>query len=398
MIPFLFITWVLVSYLVYGIKPEDLWAISTGPFVIKPQLSFGEAFTDNANRGDGKIIPKESEWITFVSPGLIIDAGHEQGIIQSQLKYNLRSLFYAEHSDYNATDHSISGNIIARGARVRSITTGNANFASSISTGLEEFFYEQRLVYLKKERTIYSFSERVEWDFSAKTDFYMRAHIGGNDYASKTGYLDRFRWEIGGGSGYQITAKYRLFGDLYYGEESVSPNGLPIKNLPDLTIIGMNIGINGEIFPKVHGNAQIGYATSEFEYGAEGPDTVTGAISLSWRPLDRTTISISFSRNLGASVTRALEGIVTSYSSVKVTQLIGVKYPVMLELEGRYGVNEYTGFYRGRSDTYASASLGAGYKINRWWTIMGYYEFESREGIWRDYDVHLIVASMKFGF
>lgn len=377
----------------FGLTPEDLLAVSAGPVVLKPTLSFGEAFTDNANRGDGKRIPRLSEWITFVMPGLRAESGAPGGPVQLQLAYSARTLFYARYDEYNATDHSVSGSVGLFGARIRSSTTGSATFASSISTGLEEFFYLEYLVRTRTTRNIYSLNEQVSLDVSPKTDLHAGFQYNGTDYSGKTLYYDYSRYQASGGIGYAIGVKHTLSFDLYYAHDARSGRR---GHWPDLEIYGGTVGLSGEITPKVTGSIRVGYEVGEFEDGTDAQTTPSVDVNLTWKPRDRTTVTVSFARAGRASVYYAKSAYVTTYGAVSITEIVGVRYPVSLQLTGRYGVHEYQG-KEDTSGSYANVSLGASYPIKRWWRIGCFYEYERRDGTGRDYDAHQVVISTYFG-
>ena len=78
---------------------------------------------------------------------------------------------------------------------------------------------------------------------------------------------------------------------------------------------------------------------------------------------------------------------------------MGVQHPIALQLQGRYGINDYSGGTY-RTSEYWDVSLSAIYRIYVWWGVGAQYEYEKRSGTgwWDNYDAHQIFVSSVFGF
>jgi len=384
----------------YGLVPEDLFSVSAGPVVFHPRVIVGEAYSDNIIRGDGKVIPRESDWITIIAPSVEAQLGHSDGILQADATYTARALFYADQDELNAVDHTLSGRITYAGARIRSSTSGSVNFASSIFSGWERFLYDIYIRQIKKRtRTIYNVSERIDYDITAKSDLYGFGRVSGNDYETGTSYGDRLNWEVGGGFGYSVTPKHRFFGEVAYRRESLTPNMPWRQSPPDLEIVRTSVGLSGELTPKIQGTVRVGYEFAQYEDGTSAPDGPSASISLTWQPRDRTKISASFSRSTTASVSWSRVSYVNNYVTITVSQIVGVQHPIALQLQGRYGINDYSGGTY-RTSEYWDVSLSAIYRIYVWWGVGAQYEYEKRSGTgwWDNYDAHQIFVSSVFGF
>ncbi|MCD6339068.1 MAG: outer membrane beta-barrel protein [Verrucomicrobia bacterium] len=384
-----------------ALQPEDFFAVSAGPVILRPRVSLSEAFTDNVWYGDGRRIPKESDFITAIQPSLEAQLGHAGGLLEVTARYELSSVFYADKDQLNGVDHSLSLQGALSGAKLRLTSANSVNFRSTVSRGYERFLLEEWGYDTSIDRIYYSFSEKVDYELSSKTSLYGGGRFDGSSYSGWTPYYyDRFAWRAFGGAGWALFPRLKAVGEIDYGVESRSRNWKG-SSLPDLSTLGGFIGVDGELTPKIRGRVKVGYETSEFSDGAEGVDSPAVDVGLSYNYSEKTSVTLSYSRRSRASVSSAHTAYLNNYVTLGVQQIVGSSHPVMLNLTARYGVNEYSGssVYRGRSSTYYGVSLSAGYRLKSWLTAGGGYEFEHRSGVsWIDYDVNRIFVGMMAGF
>lgn len=141
-----------------------------------------------------------------------------------------------------------------------------------------------------------------------------------------------------------------------------------------------NVGVRGELLPKVDGFFRIGYTRQSSTRSINSQDTLGLNTQLSWEATPKTMVRLDASRDFGV----AGEGNVTEVSRLSTSVVYSVT--PLLSINGRLGwalrdyKNNFGGnTFGGREDTTWDLSLRSAYRLNDFWTVSGGYTFEDND-------------------
>jgi hypothetical protein len=142
-----------------------------------------------------------------------------------------------------------------------------------------------------------------------------------------------------------------------------------------------NVGLRGELLPKVDGFFRVGYTRqNSSRANINSQDTLGLNSELTWAATPKTVVSLAASRDFSV----AGEGNTTEVSRISTSAVYSVT--PLLSINGRLGwtLREYKNnfggnTFGGREDTAYDVSLRSAYRINNYWTVSGGYTFEDND-------------------
>jgi hypothetical protein len=142
-----------------------------------------------------------------------------------------------------------------------------------------------------------------------------------------------------------------------------------------------NVGLRGEVLPKVDGFLRVGYTRqSSSRANINNQDTLGLNSEFSWDATPKTVIRLLASRDFGV----AGEGNVTEITRFSTNAVYSVT--PLLSINGRLGwsLREYKNdtignTFSGRKDNTYDVALRSSYRINNYWTVSGGYTFEDND-------------------
>jgi hypothetical protein len=387
-----------------ALEPADILAIKAGPVVIRPQLAVSERFDDNIFFGttvtNGVIVYRpadaESDFITTLSPGVQLAVGRAEGN-HLHVAYTYDRQFYADHSEFNANNHSILTDVRLAKERIALEGTDRIEFQSGLYGGGVGFVG-------KVDRLRLSDNYRVGYAVSEKTLAYAEATYYANDWEKGTRLIDYNVLQGALGFGFRALPKTSFFGEVYYGQAATSPNTpLQIKG-PHAEFIGGFIGARGDFTEKLSGTVKAGYETRSYSDGSDAPSSIVVELGLTHKLTDRTTLNLTYSRRTVPSV----EAVGTSYVTDGVAFSARQAFGVSGKLAGLAGLAFATYQYdtsarafANRDDLLFRPFVQLDYQLQLWLRASLRYEHESYRSNHPsviDYDVNRVTLSMSVGF
>ncbi|MCP5523058.1 MAG: outer membrane beta-barrel protein [Verrucomicrobiales bacterium] len=370
-----------------------------GAVGIRPNLSVAERFSDNITytSGDIPFYPKQSDFITIISPGVIATAGHEETGKLFSVGYRLDALMYADNGKYNALDHNVNLSATISGNRLTSTTTATVGYASSIYTGYDRIIEGIYLPAGNTDRLPYNFSTRLALHATPKTDAYLGASFNGLVFPNNTTllYRDRNDWRVTLGGDYAVRPKLRVLAEAYYAQSFYSAPPLGGSS-SEWDRVGGNLGFRTDLSARLSGSVRVGY---EFwERDAQPGDTLTTTASLGYRLTERTRLSLNFSRGARESVSTASGSYISYQGGLGVEHRLGTKRPVILAANAKASLNDYES---GTEHSYYTLGVSGAYMLRDWLRLMLAYQFESRDGsagVARNYTVNSVTLSVAAGY
>src|SRR6266540_338921 len=200
-----------------AVDATSLLVYSVGPLHVKPQLSLSERYDDNIFYRAGNAV--EDDFVTVVSPGVNFQLGRRDA------NYIL--------FDYQF-DQFLSG-----------ILGGTDNLGRRV------------------DRRTYYDNYTIGYALTEKTGIYVAGLFDAVDYEKGTPLYDSNTLRGTGGFAFQVTPKSRLFGEVYYGQAAIDPNGAAVKG-PHQEFLGGFLGARGEFTSRLTGRVKAGYEVREF--------------------------------------------------------------------------------------------------------------------------------------
>ena len=389
-----------------AIEISQLLAFDVGPLTLRPSASVSEMYDDNVFFLPSSV-PREGDFITTFSAGLNISLGKEvasnpwldvseKEVNFASLDYQLDSPFYARYSELNALNHSLSFRNRWKGNR---FTIKGSDSVQSITSLLGGGYGVQYNV----SRMVYRDDYRVEYKLTDKTQVYLNGAHAASDYEQDTPLYDSDTLKGTVGFEFRALPKTSFFGEVYYGQSAVGTNRAFDTKGPHEEFTGGFVGTRGTFTPHLFGVIKAGFEQPSFSDGTPVSGSPVVDASLTHRYRERTSTTLSYSRQTGVSVQAA--GV--SYSSevfrLGFNQRLGDTGRLTASLTGSAEYDDYgsSGFYSNRQDTWYRLSANFTYLIRLWMSASAGYEFEkfasTGQGI-IDYDVNRVTLKLAIGY
>jgi len=278
-----------------GFDPSNFLTYDIKGVVLQPQFDVGVTATDNLffGRNEGRV----SDVITTFSPGLRLQVGRDTAN-QASLEYMHDEVVVMDHSDFGRGQDRLDFNVRFKKDKFTLDGSDRVQFLSSILGGGSAIY--RQLV----NRRAWTDNYRLTYDWTSKTDLYLQGLHDDLNYDSNlnTSYLlNQTTYQGLVGSSYELTAKYRLTTEAYFGYSQ--PRSINTHQLTsDSQYYGGSVGLKGSFTSKLTGTAKIGYEQRDFVSGPSAA-SATPAISLTlnYQQDAKRTFSLNYDRRTGIS-------------------------------------------------------------------------------------------------
>jgi len=390
-----------------ALDASDVLVYSFGPVHVRPQIAVSGRYDDNIFFQGNKSLPgvrPEDDFITIISPGVKLQLGRTEGN-HILFGYQMDQSFYAQHGDEDHLDHLLSLNTRLEGNRLSLEGSDSVQFLTGILGGGFGLTATGQGV----DRTAFLDRYRLEYDLSQKISAYVEGSHDATDYESGSTLYDGRNLRGTGGFAFKITPKIRLFGEGYYGRDTVDPNR-PFNpadpssiNGPDLDIVGGFLGVSGDFHPKLSGSVKVGYESRSFTDSSTDDGSPVVESSLTGRINDRTTAVLSYSRHSSVSVQAPGQSYASDVVAASLRRVLSPDGKLVVSLGGNFQNDEYEDFgaFGGRHDKAYRANFALIYNIQLWLSTSVVYEFEkyvSNASTIIDYDVNRITLRVSVGY
>ena len=228
----------------------------------------------------------------------------------------------------------------------------------------------------------YTLSPKLSFGFGVNWD--EIAYVG--NYAAD--YDDRAYTKFPLDIFYELTPKLDLSAGYIRSNIDVERDGL------DATTDNINVGLRGELLPKLSGFFKIGYNQYENDNGSRDTASMSIDSTLSWNASSKFTHKLTFYRNFDASAV----GTGTEITDLKWSTSYFLNNKTMLSARAGFKVRDY--LVGGREDELTSLGVNGSYRINSNWNINAGYVFTNNDsnlaGSSYDDDILTITAILTY--
>ena len=418
-----------------AIEPADVLVFTMDPVMLRPRVALSETYNDNIfslQNGEG-------DFLTTLSPGLNLQVG-KSGLNFISLDYTLNENFYANRSDLNAGEHNFGLNtrffgsklVVTGTDRVQLLSSpiglvqvfspfpvgpvspptgggdtgtagGGGGAPSSTVVGEtpgasgsgEALITEERNV----KRTVFFDSYNIGYRLGEKTGAYLQGLHSSTDYERGIqNIFDIDTLQATAGFGYQAFPKTSVFGEIFYGQTTTTPN-TDASKIPDLSFVGGSFGVRGNLTEKLSGVVKAGYEIRRFSDNSSAPSAPVANLSLNYRFSNKTSLSLDYARLYDVSIQFAKVSYTANSLTAQLSQAIGSNGKWRASLGGSYSTFEY----ESGSSPYNrySANFGLAYQVQVWLTANLGYSFDRISYVSSGsagYDINRISLSLALGY
>lgn len=236
------------------------------------------------------------------------------------------------------------------------------------------------------ERETTNFDIHGEYTLSPKFSFGFGVNWNEIAYVGNfaASYSDRVYTKFPVDIFYELTPKLDISAGYVRSYIDVEGAGL------DATTDNLNVGLRGELLPKLSGSLKVGYNHYENDNGSRNTASMSITSSLSWRASSKFTHNLDFDRNFDASAT----GTGTEVTDLRWSTSYFLNNKTLLSARAGFKVRDY--MVEDRKDELTSLGLNGSYRINSNWNINAGYVFSNndsnRAGASYDDDILTITA------
>ena len=372
-----------------AVDATSLLVYSVGPLHVKPQLSLSERYDDNIFYRAGNAV--EDDFVTVVSPGVNFQLGRRDANY-ILFDYQFDQLFYLQHSGQNSGDHVFSLNSNLAWKRLTVEGADRVQFLSGILGGTDNLGR-------RVDRRTYYDNYTIGYALTEKTGIYVAGLFDAVDYEKGTPLYDSNTLRGTGGFAFQVTPKSRLFGEVYYGQAAIDPNGAAVKG-PHQEFLGGFLGARGEFTSRLTGRVKAGYEVREFSDRTPAPSAPVVEASLEQRFSDKTSLTLAYTRRNTVSVQVARLSYTADSVSGQLTQVLSSDGKLVGTIGGSFENDDYEEIGGPvRHNVWYRASAAVNYSIQLWLKAGLIYEFESyHSNQVIDYDVNRVSLRVSVGY
>lgn len=238
------------------------------------------------------------------------------------------------------------------------------------------------------------YNHSPKFGVSAGTNYSLKNYQSGA--VSERPYQDLSTLPLYASAFYIYSEKLDFF--TQYGYSQTKGKGATGPSLTDSVSHSISFGANGDLAPKLSGNAQIGYTVLDFENpNSPNQDNLTMGIALNWRLNEKTSFNLDLDRSFSPSA--------QGFSTFSTMSRFGVTHRFIQDLSGNayvsYGVVDYTYANIPPISSRDSSSLdqfGMGFSIqkglNRHFTTSGGYDYSYSKRDSDSFARHLLSAQI----
>lgn len=382
----------------HALDASDVLSYTAGPVTLRPHLTVAEQYNDNLFYQSAI---RTDDFVTFVRPNLELWLGRPESPRYARLAYTLDQSFYAKNPDQDSSDHEVVLDSTLTFQRLVLENYDRAIFASSIYGGNVSFQQGASAVGTTLNRANYDLSHTVSYTLTERTKTYLKGTYTGLDFEKGVTLLDLQRTQGTLGFDFKPLAKTSFFTEGFYSYSSTRANLSTVQTGPDADFYGGFIGARGTFTPRLTGTLKVGYQAGAYRDGTATPDSPVVETSLSYQLAQRTSTSLSYSRQTTLAVQGSKQSVNANWATLRVRQLIGAQQRFAASASFSYGYNEYDnlGTNLTYSDNYYGVRVGMDYRIRLWLTASLTYDFEKRDSkLSIDYDVNRVTLAVAVGY
>jgi hypothetical protein len=329
-------------------------------------------FDDNIFRQEQREV---DDVVVVFSPGFVADIGRNSSDLDLSLSTSLDFVRYQDKGELDSELFHINGNGAYRSSRL--MVMANASFDESKSNN-DKANRDEALL----ERETTRFGVNVEYTLSPKfsaqvgLDWEETAYVG--NYAAN--YENRKYRKIPLDIFYELTPKLDLSVGYTNGD-------IDVETSDDATTDNFNVGLRGQLLPKLMGNLKIGYNN----YDSATRDTASMSLDadLNWTVSSKISHKLNLYRNFDASAT----GTGTQESKIRFSSTYMMNDKI--SLSGRIGYNMREYLNSSREDDLLTLGVNGSYRLNRHWNLNAGYVFSENDSTLAgsSYDNNIITFS-----
>jgi hypothetical protein len=268
-------------------------ALAAGTVLAPPAFGFAEVARGNlvatasfSAAYDTNVFANSSEVDDFVAsfnPGL--SYLRDVGSITTSIKAGVNAFTFADTDGQDSIDPYIKSSFNLDRAE-----KGSASLSLDYARSTEA----NNILLARVESDEYRGSGRVNYFYSEKTGVRVNANYRLSQFNSP-GYNDVSSYGLGGGLIYRHSPKLTASATYDYSPEKATNRVGPLSD-PTSENHRFKFGLEGELAPKLSGDASVGYGYRTFDNGGSD-DTVLLGVDLAWNPIQKTTFSLAASNN-----------------------------------------------------------------------------------------------------
>ena len=336
-----------------------------------PLVTIGDigtiSFTGNSTiKWDSNIFRQEAnevkDTVLIFSPGFNAVLGKNATDLDIGLSTSYDITKYQDKNDLDSELLHFRANAAYRTSRLD--VSATASFDESKSNN---DVANRNGVLLERELTVFGINGEYTLSpkFSVKTgvDWNKTAYVG--EYAAS--YDDRKYLILPVDIYYELTPKVDLSVGYQRGQIDVETAG------QDATTDNINIGLRGELLPKLVGFFKVGYNQYDSDDAARDTASMSLDSNLTWTVSAKFTHRLNIHRNFDASAT----GTGTEESKLNWSTSYALNNKVSLSGRAGYSIRDYLASER--KDKLLTLGLNGTYRINRYWNVNAGYVFSNND-------------------
>lgn len=411
---------------------EDFLKFDWGKWQVKPKFSAVSIYTDNFQYRASSLA--ESDNLLIFSPGFEVQYGSSE-YNHATFGYSHDQVVYVSHSNYNTSQDHLNLGINFTHNRWNLTGSDQIDFLSSF-IGVAN---TQRTILINRQpwRDAYT----LTFDATERLRPYIVGYHNAIEYDSNSGYYNTEQLRGSAGTSYILTSRVKLFGDLYYGQESPSKTSQFQAPVYYNFFYGGAFGATGQFTTRLSGTVRFGYELRSVPNNPDIKDTGSPvvALDLTYLPTQYSQVLLTASRLTSVSATTpttsvenklklsAIQYISTdlkwslqfdaSGSLIDLTDrtVTGLLIPFPIQTPSGPGtVSIFSSARTGRNDKDYSLGLSLNYIPNRWLRAslgftheeysftyhdrhFAYYAGNNLNGL-QPYQVNLVTLQVSIGF
>lgn len=334
---------------------------------------------------------EKSDTVFYFTPGIILNAGKPGATdFSAQAMYRYKMYAYCDLSELDTQDNDFSSSFNYKNASFK--LTGAANYLEAqTNTDLSGADTADLLQPGRVDRSIFSANTYAEMSVSPKTKIGTGISYSLQDY-SFYNYEDFSSISIPFDFYYSISPKTDI--SIGYQYRPIYVGSGDTKDALDQTV---NIGIRGDILPKLSGFLRVGLTNRDYSDGSRGSDNTglsfSGNLTYTMSPLFnvgvRLTRDYSVSPSSGNTTLRTGAGLLASYKMTSTVSFGG-------------NISYYTTDYVSddRNDDYVAVGVFASYQPNEHFNVKVGYDYNLNDSNRQagDYSDNILQASATFRY
>lgn len=386
--------------------------IRLGKLKIIPGITVQEIYDDNiylANGTNDTTELEESDWITHLQPGLLVQ--YSLGVRGSlSLGYLGDFARYSDNDDNDWQTHKYFFDLAYQAPGGLILAINNTYTDAEDPYGNDN---EYKLGIPQTERWNNDLKSKIGYNFGNSFKVLAYCNYFKQDYANLEDYTQNYEeYEFGVGFQRRLLPKTWGFVRYHYGERDYYShpafvNGIATNsseaNDCDFSWHRVNAGLTWESGAKISGELNFGYKWSDYdnEFDAGGrkyddEDTWIAATSITYAATPSTTLALNIVRAVRTTSADTKEYYDDTTVGISLQQALWRKLSLLAGF--RYGNNDYNlPVARSREDDNYNANLELSYQLRDWLTAGIGYQYMRKDSnyVENDYTDNQVLVSVK---